>query len=77
MTARAVAALATLLNQSVDLIRPGGEGWFFKSAAQTDAERAAAEKAGAGHGLRPVEPYRYKLPGDAADRVVLVYRKAS
>lgn len=75
VTARAVAALPFLLEFASGFIRVGGAAAFYLTPASIarDADEAPAPASQCGFGA-PAE-HRYRLPGDDADRVILVYPK--
>lgn len=75
VTARAVAPLPALIEYAAGFVRPGGEGWFYKSAGAAAQERGRAASAAAACRLAAAGELRYRLPGEDAERVVLRYRK--
>ena len=75
VTARAVAGLPVLIEYAAGFVCPSGHAWFYKSAAAAEAERAAAESAAQRCRLSYLATHAYRLPGEDADRALLVYRK--
>jgi 16S rRNA (guanine527-N7)-methyltransferase len=76
VTARAVGALPELVTAAAGFIRPGGTGWFFKTAQAAGEEIAAARKQARHGAMQHVENRPYRLPVTNAERVIVVYRKA-
>lgn len=75
VTARAVAALPTLIDWIGGFLRCGGRAWLFKTRAAL-AEVGAAEGAARRAGLRHVANHEYLLPGEATPRVIVEYERA-
>ena len=75
VTARAVAALAALVEYAAGFVRVGGSCLFFKSAAGADAERASAESAACICGLAYAGTRTYRLPDESESRALVEYRK--
>lgn len=75
VTARAVASLPALLEYAAGFVRPGGYGWFFKSAAGARTEQTAAASAARTCVLANVNSLTYRLPGESTDRVIVGYGK--
>jgi len=75
VTARAVAELPALVEYAAGFVRVGGECWLFKSAAGAQTEVQAARRAAGQCGLVLVRTVPYRVPGDTADRALVVYRK--
>lgn len=75
VTARAVAALPALVEWTAGFVRVGGECWLLKSAAGAEAELRSAHQAARVCGLGEPRAVPYRVPGDTADRVILVYPK--
>lgn len=76
-TARAVAALPTLVELAAGFVRVGGPCWFFKTAAGLQTEAPAAESAARRCGLLHVATVGYQLPGEATPRILVGYRKTA
>lgn len=76
-TARAVAALPTLVELVAGFVRVGGQCWFFKTAAALRTEAPAAESAARRCGLVHAATVGYQLPGEATPRILVGYRKAA
>lgn len=76
-SARAVAALPTLVELAAGFVRVGGQCWFFKTAAALRTEAPAAESAARRCGLVHVATVGYQLPGEATPRILVGYRKTA
>jgi 16S rRNA (guanine527-N7)-methyltransferase len=77
VTARAVGTVAELVSYAADFLRPGGQGWFFKTAPAAPVEVTAAAKQAHKAHLRHVENRAYRLPTTGAARAIVVYEKSS
>jgi 16S rRNA (guanine527-N7)-methyltransferase len=75
VTARAVAALPTLVEYAAGFVRPGGQCWFAKSLEAATHEVEAAQRAAAQCGLKRVGSRRFSLPDGHGEREVVVYAK--
>lgn len=75
LTARAVGALAPLLEWSAGLVRPEGQCCFYKSLNNLEAELEAAESAARACRLDYDATLIYALPGDLGERALVTYTK--
>lgn len=77
VASRAVAKLPVLLEYAAGFVEVGGRAYFYKSTSAADEERAAAESAARQCALTYERTLSYDLPGDAGQRVLLIYRKTA
>ena len=75
VTARAVAALPTLVEYAAGFVRVGGQCWFAKSVDAVEREVEDARRAAEGCALRHVKTHRFTLPGGHGERAIVVYEK--
>jgi 16S rRNA (guanine527-N7)-methyltransferase len=75
VTARAVAALPTLVEYAAGFVRVGGQCWFAKSLDAAAREVQAARRAAEQCGLGVLFTHRFTLPGGYGEREVVVYEK--
>jgi len=76
VTARAVAALPTLLELSLPFVRPGGRMLAFKGPS-LDEELTASEKALKKLCAQPAASHSVTIPGRAWDHRLMVIRKTA
>ncbi len=77
VTARAVAALPSLVGYAAGFLRPGGWAWLFKTQTACTAELGQAAGPARRAGLERAAIHRYDLPGVRVPRVIVAYRKRS
>ena len=75
-TARAVAALPTLLELTLPFVRPGGRMMAFKGPS-LDEELAASEKALKKLCAQPIESHAVTIPGRDWDHRLMMIRKTA
>lgn len=75
-TARAVAALPTLLELALPFVRPGGRMMAFKGPS-LDEELAASEKAFKKLCSQPIESHAVTIPGRDWDHRLMMIRKTA
>jgi 16S rRNA (guanine527-N7)-methyltransferase len=75
VTARAVAALPTLVEYAAGFVRPGGQCWFAKPAEVAAREVEAARNAATRCNLEHQGSQRLELPGGTETREVVIYVK--
>lgn len=75
VTARAVAALPTLVELTAGFVAMGGYCWFFKTPSALAEEQPAAQHAATLCGLAFRDTWTYTLPGGHGERVVVAYQK--
>ena len=76
VTARAVAALPTLLELSLPFVRPGGRMMAFKGPS-LDEELAASEKALKKLCAQPIEQHSIRIPDRDWDHRLMMIRKTA
>lgn len=76
VTARAVAALPTLLELSLPFVRPGGRMMAFKGPS-LDEELSASEKALRKLCAQPIESHSVAIPGRDWDHRLMLIRKTA
>ncbi len=76
VTARAVAALPTLLELSLPFVRPGGRLMAFKGPS-LDEELASSEKALRKLCAQPIEAHAVTIPGRDWDHRLMMIRKTA
>lgn len=76
VTARAVAALPTLLELSLPFVRPGGRMMAFKGPSLTE-ELASSEKALRKLCAQPIEAHAIEIPGRDWDHRLMLIRKTA
>ena len=76
VTARAVAALPTLLELSLPFVRPGGRMMAFKGPS-LDEELASSEKALRSLCAQPIESHSIQIPGRDWDHRLMMIRKTA
>lgn len=72
---RAMGQLENILPQCLNILSEGGIFLAWQSAAQLSQARPAVETALRITGARQEEVFSYRLPGENADRHVVVFRK--
>lgn len=77
VTARAVAALPTLIEYAAGFVRPGGQCWFAKSIDAAEREIEDARSAASQCALQYVKTHRFTLPGHHGERAIVIYMKRS
>jgi 16S rRNA (guanine527-N7)-methyltransferase len=75
VVARAVGALAPLVEWVAGLVRVEGQCWLFKSLNGLEAEIEAAREAARQCRLDLDDVFEYELPGDLGRRAVVIYSK--
>jgi 16S rRNA (guanine527-N7)-methyltransferase len=75
VTARAVAALPTLVEYAAGFVRPGGQCWFAKPAEEAAREVEAARNAATQCQLEHRGNHRFEIPGAPGAREVVIYVK--
>ncbi len=75
VTERAMGHLENILPQCLNILARGGFFLAWQSAAQLAADRPAVAAAARRGGAGPAETFSYRLPGESADRHILVFRK--
>jgi len=75
VTARAVAALPTLVEYAAGFVRPGGQCWFAKPIEAAAREVGAAQRAAEQCELAHVAAHRFRLPDGRGEREIVVYAK--
>ena len=76
VTARAVAALPTLLELALPFVRPGGRMMAFKGPS-LDEELASSEKALKSLCAQPIESHSIQIPGRDWDHRLMMIRKTA
>jgi 16S rRNA (guanine527-N7)-methyltransferase len=72
---RAMGQLENILPQCLNILSEGGTFLAWQSAAQLAQARPAVETALRKTGARQEEVFSYHLPGENADRYIVVFRK--
>ncbi len=73
---RAMGKLENILPQCLNMVKGGGIFLAWQTAAQLAQDLPAALEAARGAGAELAETASYRLPGEEADRSILVFRKS-
>ena len=75
VTARAVAALPTLVEYAAGFVRLRGQCWFPKPPGSAAREAEDARRAARQCGLTHLRTHTFTLPGESDTRAVVIYAK--
>lgn len=76
VTERAMGQLENILPQCLNILDKGGFFLAWQSAAQVAQRRPAVEDAQSAARARLLETFGYRLPAEAEDRHIMIFRKS-
>ncbi|HAN04775.1 MAG: 16S rRNA (guanine(527)-N(7))-methyltransferase RsmG [Elusimicrobia bacterium GWA2_64_40] len=76
VTERAMGQLENILPQCLNILDKGGFFLAWQSAAQVAQRRPAVEDAQSASRARLLETFAYRLPAEAEDRHIMIFRKS-